>query len=94
MFPAEARVGHVLHQGGEEVLFADHHGRWLGTLPAGQRGRWLGDRVPPASLYTLSPSWRRTWRGAGAVATLLGWVHAAVVVVVWLDRKPKGGLSC
>ncbi len=35
LFPVEARVGHGLRRRGEEVPFADRHGRGLGVPSAG-----------------------------------------------------------
>ena len=90
LFPVEARAGHGLCHRGKAVplALADHGGRWLGVPSADQRGRWL--------LVGTHCCHRGSVRGggAGAGATLLGWVRVAVVVVVGLVRTPKGGSSC
>jgi hypothetical protein len=83
-----------LRHRGKAVPLADHCGTLLGVPSAVKRGRWLVGRALLASLDTLWSSWWCTWWGAGAVATLLGWVRVAVAVVVGLVRMPKGRLSC
>ncbi len=95
-YPVEARAGSGLRHRGQVVPLADRCGTWFGV--AARRGGWLVGRVPLASSDALLSSRRGTgwgtWRGAGAVATLLGWVRVAVDVAVGLVRPPKGGLSC
>jgi hypothetical protein len=95
-YPVEARAVSGLRYRGQVVPLADRRGTWFGV--AARRVGWFVGRVPLALSDALSSSWqgtgRGTWRGVGAVATLLGWVHVAVVGVLVLIRPLKGGSSC
>ena len=89
-FPVQARAGHGLRHRGKAVPLADHRGTLLGVPSADQLGGWLVGRAPLASSDALLSSRQGTWRGAGAVATLLGWVRVAVDVGLGLVPPPKG----